>query len=133
MQETKTYQNGDLSPTLQQASTAMPTHRSFPKNSIRDMKWTSPFVTRNTLKKMEEASDEGQHVTLNMTSLKQLLLTYGEYPAKYRTLIWRYILCLPENQGAYDVLSTKGVHPVQQDLYKRYPIENSVMFRKLEK
>jgi hypothetical protein len=94
---------------------------------------TSPFISRNTLKQMEEASDEGQRITLNMKSLKQLLLTYGEYPAKYRTLIWRYVLCLPENQGAYDVLSAKGSHPVQQDLYKRYPIDNSVMFRKLEK
>ncbi len=114
--------------TLEQSSTTLPTQRSFPRNNVRDMRWTSAFMSRTNPKQ-----DPSQKVTLNMTSLKQLLLTFGEYPSKYRTLIWRFVLCLPENQTAYDVVDAKGTHPVLMDLHKRYPIDNGIMFRKVEK
>lgn len=31
-------------------------------------------------------------------TLKRLLLNYGQYPAKHRLLIWRFLLRLPENR-----------------------------------
>lgn len=35
--------------------------------------------------------------------LQELLLTYGEYPAKYRLLVWDFLLRLPHNSEAFQV------------------------------
>lgn len=70
---------------------------------------------------------------LNMRKLKRLLMKFGEYPETYRTLVWRFILCLPENREQFDGLLRRGVHPAMKDLAKKYPIQNRTLFRRLEK
>ena len=35
--------------------------------------------------------------------LQELLLAYGEYPAKYRLLVWDFLLRLPHNSEAFQV------------------------------
>lgn len=35
--------------------------------------------------------------------LQDLLLAYGEYPAKYRLLVWDFLLRLPHHSEAYQV------------------------------
>lgn len=35
--------------------------------------------------------------------LQDLLLAYGEYPAKYRLLVWDFLLGLPHHSEAYQV------------------------------
>lgn len=111
------------------------TSRTFPKNSVQNMNWTSPFLVRSSKKLRNDRKDgeEEHQVVLDMNSLKQFLLSYGEYPNKYRKLIWRYILCLPENRVAYDVLEAKGNHPAQNDIHRRYPVKNTLIFTKLQK
>lgn len=72
-------------------------------------------------------------LSLNVDKLKRLLFHYGEYPSKYRVLVWRFLLRLPENREAFDTLVGRGVHHVLYDLHRRYPIADSNLFRKLEK
>lgn len=69
----------------------------------------------------------------NYENLKETLLYFGEYPAKYRNLIWRFILCLPENKEAFDNLCNKGLHSSLNDLHKRYPISSASLYRRFEK
>jgi len=80
---------------------------------------------------IDDQKPEG--LTMDQKTLKKLLLNYGEYPSKYRMMIWRYLLCLPENKEAFDVLYTKGIHFTQYHLHKRYPISNSSVFRKIQR
>ena len=35
--------------------------------------------------------------------MQELLLAYGEYPAKYRLLVWDFLLRLPHNSEAFQV------------------------------
>ncbi|XP_077260000.1 TBC1 domain family member 31 isoform X2 [Temnothorax americanus] len=44
---------------------------------------------------------------LNMKRLMPILKEFGEYPAKYRTIIWSTILKLPANKNAYVALASK--------------------------
>lgn len=62
-----------------------------------------------------------------------LLHRFGEFPEKYRLLIWRFLLRLPENNGAFRALVAKGVHPAFRDLHKRYPINDTRLFRRLRR
>jgi hypothetical protein len=65
--------------------------------------------------------------------LQSLLLEYGKYPAKYRCLIWRFLLRLPENHVTYEDLASGGVHPAYSDLHVRYPLKDSRLFRRLRR
>ncbi|XP_071578389.1 TBC1 domain family member 31 isoform X2 [Temnothorax nylanderi] len=44
---------------------------------------------------------------LNMKRLMPILKEFGEYPEKYRTIIWSTILKLPANKSAYVALASK--------------------------
>ena len=63
--------------------------------------------------------------------LKHLLDTYGEYPSKYRVLIWRTLLSLPLNKGAYRALRKQGVHSTFENLEEDYPIKNNILLGRL--
>eukprot|EP00466_Bigelowiella_natans_P010277 jgi/Bigna1/86613/estExt_fgenesh1_pg.C_120078 len=64
--------------------------------------------------------------------LRQLLLALGEFPKKYRFLIWRFLLKTPNNMECYASLTNRGVHAAYRDLHNKYPISNSRLFRRLE-
>ena len=69
-----------------------------------------------------------------MHFLPQALLNqFGEYPEKYRMLIWRFLLRLPENHDAFRNLVAKGVHPAFANLHKQFPMEDTRMFRRLRR
>lgn len=72
-------------------------------------------------------------VALNVHRLRSLLQNYGEFPDKYRLLIWRFLLRLPENHEAFRNLVARGVHPSCEDLHERYPIKDQRLFRKLRR
>jgi hypothetical protein len=69
---------------------------------------------------------------LNMRRMQALLATRGALPKKYRTLVWRFLLQLPENQELFTQLLAKGIHPAYQDLPARYPLRDSRVLRKLQ-
>ena len=69
---------------------------------------------------------------LNTKKLRTLLDSYGEYPAKYRLLCWRFLLQLPENHDAFALLANKDVHPAFGGLKEKYPLKNQRVFKKLQ-
>nr|XP_061789654.1 TBC1 domain family member 31-like [Nerophis lumbriciformis] len=70
---------------------------------------------------------------LNKTRLVSILKTYGEYPAKYRTFVWRSLLCVPDNYGAYSSLIDKGLHSAYLSLHEKYPIKSQKLQRGLQR
>ncbi len=51
----------------------------------------------------------------SLPHLQELLLAYGEYPSRYRLMIWEFLLRLPHNSGAHQarrlLLSALTRHP----------------------
>ncbi|KAJ3339257.1 TBC1 domain member 31 [Gonapodya sp. JEL0774] len=56
--------------------------------------------------------------------LLRFLRHYHAYPSKYRTLIWRFQLRLPENRDAYATLLERGVHPVGESVRRKFPMKS---------
>jgi hypothetical protein len=78
--------------------------------------------------KVDSATSSLQHC-----NLKKMLECYGEYPEKYRVLVWRFLLQLPNNSEAYTGLYNKGVHSAWAQLHKKYPVKSQALFSKLER
>ena len=66
-----------------------------------------------------------------MPKLRQMLKQFGEFPEKYRTLTWKYLLDLPLNKEAFSNLLRRGVHPAFKELHKKYPISSYRLYNKL--
>ncbi|GBG34695.1 TBC1 domain family member 31 [Hondaea fermentalgiana] len=75
-----------------------------------------------------------QDKSLNAAQLARTLRQFGEFPEKYRTLVWRFLLRLPENAAAYATLTQKGPQPVWADtLYERFPVRSRKVFGRFER
>ncbi|KAL0019139.1 hypothetical protein WJX79_008487 [Trebouxia sp. C0005] len=72
-----------------------------------------------------------QGVQLNQHRLQELLLAYGEYPAKYRLLVWDFLLRLPHKSEAFQGLANMGMHPAYAHLEKDYPVGDRSLLRRL--
>ena len=70
---------------------------------------------------------------LDRSELRQVLVGFGEFPARYRLLIWRHLLKIPENESSFAALVERGRHPSCDDLGERYPLKSSRLFRALER
>jgi hypothetical protein len=66
-----------------------------------------------------------------MPKLRKMLKQFTEYPDKYRTLTWKYLLDLPLNKEGFQNLLNKGVHPAYKNLHKKYPISSYRLYNKL--
>mmetsp|Transcript_7554 Transcript_7554/g.14056 ORF Transcript_7554/g.14056 Transcript_7554/m.14056 type:complete len:1248 (+) Transcript_7554:1420-5163(+) len=80
------------------------------------------------LAKVDSSTSSLQHC-----NLKKMLQFYGQYPEKYRLLVWRFLLQLPNNTEAYTGLYNKGVHSAWAQLHKKYPVKSQQLFSKLER
>ena len=69
---------------------------------------------------------------LNKGKLRAIVKRYGEYPSKYRFLIWKFLLQLPGNSEAYQGLVSKGEHISWRKLVRQYPIKSRKLMRSLE-
>ena len=69
----------------------------------------------------------------NATGLTNFRNAHGSYPSRYRALIWRFLLQLPENHNAYEKVSTKPVHFAYADLRERYPLQDDTVFNRLQR
>ncbi|CAF0809776.1 unnamed protein product [Didymodactylos carnosus] len=70
---------------------------------------------------------------LNFKKLYQILRYYGEYPSKYRAFIWRCLMRLPENHGAFAALVDKGGHLVFAKLQEQYPLKSRKLLRIMQR
>ncbi|XP_012234043.1 TBC1 domain family member 31 [Linepithema humile] len=60
---------------------------------------------------------------LDMKRLMPILREFGEYPEKYRMLIWSTVLKLPVNKNAYTALMNKVTHGESiLDILKKHPL-----------
>lgn len=57
---------------------------------------------------------------VNRTQLRTLLHTFGEYPEKYRLLIWEFLMDIPHNNAAFEIVSKAAVHPAYQTLDAKF-------------
>ncbi|KAG2434986.1 hypothetical protein HYH02_011985 [Chlamydomonas schloesseri] len=70
-------------------------------------------------------------VALDRSRLESLLEAFGEYPAKYRLLIWDYLLQLPHNTAAFSALAGLGPHPAFKGLAAQLGLPNRAMAQRL--
>ncbi|KAI8850295.1 hypothetical protein BC829DRAFT_389720 [Chytridium lagenaria] len=89
-------------------------------------------ITLHDLVAMKEDSS-----LMNRRKLRRFLKHYGSYPEKYRlvqvTLIWRFLLRLPENRDSYEALLGKGTHPAYRDFRSNIPIKSERLAKSMER
>jgi hypothetical protein len=73
-----------------------------------------------------------QRKAMTVSQLKKFLKKYGQYPAEHRTLIWRVLLRLPENEKSFTGLTSRGLHENYENLYDQYPIRERRVFKRLQ-
>eukprot|EP01038_Epipyxis_sp_PR26KG_P005019 gene5019-7007_t len=69
---------------------------------------------------------------INHQKLKSYLSIHGEFPVRYRSLVWRFLLRLPENIPSYTDLVRRGIHEDYDNLQSRYPIKDEKVFSRLQ-
>lgn len=70
---------------------------------------------------------------LNRSKLQDLLHSFGEYPEKYRLLIWEFLLEIPQNSCAFEIIANKGLHPAFKHLKERFPCLDKATLGRLSK
>ena len=68
----------------------------------------------------------------NVKKLRGFLEVHGEFPTKYRNLIWRFLLQLPENVTAASDLRSKGTHPSFLLMLNEHPLPDVLMGTRLQ-
>lgn len=71
--------------------------------------------------------------SLNRNKLQGLLHSYGEYPEKYRLLIWEFLLEIPQNSCAFEVIANKEMHPAFKHLKEKFPSLDKATLKRLGK
>jgi hypothetical protein len=70
---------------------------------------------------------------INRAELRNVLFGFGEFPARYRLLIWRHLLKIPENESSFRALLDRGRHPSVSQLSSDFPLKSQRLFRALER
>ena len=70
---------------------------------------------------------------LDYSQLKNVLNNFGEFPARYRFLLWRHLLKIPQNKAAYEALLQRGTHPAFDNFDVKYPIKSQRLNRAMNK
>ncbi|KXZ54196.1 hypothetical protein GPECTOR_5g290 [Gonium pectorale] len=69
--------------------------------------------------------------SLNRARLQSLLEAFGEYPSKYRLMIWDFLLQLPHNTSAFAALAGLGLHSAFREVPDRLPLVNRALAQRL--
>jgi WD40 repeat protein len=70
---------------------------------------------------------------MDSARLRRILMQYGEYPDKFRSVIWRSLLNTPKNKIAYSALVDKGIHPSYKDIEKQFTIHSAATLKNLKR
>lgn len=68
---------------------------------------------------------DGDSKVVNMDKLRGMLVRYGSFPDRYRPLIWRFLLQLPEKrvcEPQFGRLVGRGPHPAVKTLMRPFPL-----------
>ncbi|KAM3959623.1 TBC1 domain family member 31 [Aphomia sociella] len=77
--------------------------------------------------------EQKMRICMDSARLRRILMQYGEYPDKFRSIIWRSLLNTPRNKNAYSSLIDKGIHPAYKDIEKQFTIHSSVTLKSLKR
>lgn len=103
--------------------------RNSQKQSLMENNDADPVRTSTSLFQLARLTENETQV--NTKRLESLLVTYGVYPEKYRLIIWKFLLQLPENNDAFVSLMSRGSHAAFVSLHEKYPIQSQLLFRRL--
>ena len=70
---------------------------------------------------------------IRVYEFENMLKKFGEFPAKYRTLIWKHLLRLPLNQESFSTLLGRDIHPAYAKLEEIYPVSNIKLLTALKR
>lgn len=77
--------------------------------------------------------EQKMRICMDSARLRRILMQYGEYPDKFRSIIWRSLLNTPRNKTAYAALIDKGIHPAYKDIEKQFTIHSSITLKNLKR
>ena len=101
-------------------------------------------VTADHPRRAPVSDDYGnaRDVVLDRSKLSALLTTHGEFPTKYRCMIWRFLLRVPLSKSAFQRIAlidgdggatkTEEVHPCWTSLERTHPLRDGRLLHKLK-
>ena len=98
----ETFDNGSSKP----RANLLEELQEFQKNSEGNEDRTS-IPDLKVKPQTEESATNGK---LSKKKLKKLLADFGEYPERYRVMIWKTLLQIPENKEAFEAITDLGIH-----------------------
>lgn len=69
----------------------------------------------------------------NPNALADILLRQYSFPPHSRTLMWRYLLRLPNNEQSYQVIANQPIHSKVAHLSRTLPVKFTSIIRRLKK
>ncbi|KAI5752252.1 hypothetical protein M8J77_015194 [Diaphorina citri] len=99
------------------------------------IKWRSPRKKKLQGAQAKEMRVVSQKISkvLDINRMRPLLKQFGEYPAKFRPLVWKTLLKIPHNTEAYKILASKPEHIAFKHLEKKYPLHNKCLLNALKR
>ncbi|KAI5745533.1 hypothetical protein M8J76_011817 [Diaphorina citri] len=99
------------------------------------IKWRSPRKKKLQGAQAKEMRVVSQKISevLDINRMRPLLKQFGEYPAKFRPLVWKTLLKIPHNTEAYKILASKPEHLAFKHLDKKYPLHNKCLLNALKR
>ncbi|XP_026756493.2 TBC1 domain family member 31 [Galleria mellonella] len=106
--------------------------------NISDLKKEKLCTSMQKLARQDVSSSKAEveqkmRICMDSVRLRRILMQYGEYPDKFRSIIWRSLLNTPRNRNAYSSLIDKGIHPAYKDIEKQFTIHSSVTLKSLKR
>ncbi|XP_028042589.1 TBC1 domain family member 31 [Bombyx mandarina] len=77
--------------------------------------------------------EQKMRTCMDSARLRRILMQYGEYPDKFRSVIWRSLLNTPRNRTAYSALVDKGIHPSYRNIEEQFTIHSSTTLKNLKR
>lgn len=77
--------------------------------------------------------EHNMRTCMDSLRLRRILMQYGEYPDRYRSIIWKSLLNTPRNKAAYAALVDMGVHQVFQEIEKQFTIHSTGTLNSLKR
>lgn len=99
----------------------------------KDIPCTSYKTTSQECSKVQAAVEQKMRICMDSARLRRILMQYGEYPDKFRSIIWRSLLDTPRNKTAYAALVDKGIHAAYRDIEKQFTIHSAVTLKNLKR
>ncbi|XP_061718533.1 TBC1 domain family member 31 [Cydia pomonella] len=94
---------------------------------------SKPIYKEQAKVTMRAEVEQKMRVCMDSARLRRILMQYGEYPDKFRPVIWRSLLETPTNKVAYSALIEKGNHPSYKDIEKQFTIHSSITLKNLKR